>query len=374
VGQHRTPASPRRRALLAVLVATALALVVGVSVQAASRIGDGPGAEPREKPTPTEATSGTASGTASASPTQRSRPQRKAKVTQAFPGRPEKKTGVRTESGLGSGLGDDAGELADKAQDLIDGPDEEPRPLSFVVSTFNVLGAGHTGPRGNKPQWADWDRRLGAQIRLLNANRVDVVGFQEFERPQFRGFVRRTNGAWGVYPALSLGPQHTRNSIAWRRDVWELADYGPLHVPYFRGKTRPIPVILLTHKETGRQVFVINTHNPTSNKRRGNNARHRAESVRRQLAKMRSLRQRAPDVPVILMGDFNERQGVYCKARRAGMHAANPGGSGPGCAPPALMGIDWIFGTPDLSFADYRRQDTGGSSDHPMIVASARTR
>lgn len=358
-------------------MATALALLVGVGVQAASLVGDEAGtepqAEPQAVPSPSDAASGSPSEAPSESPTKRTRPQRTAEVTQAFPGKPEKKTGVRTESGLGSGLGDDAGELAERAQDLIDGPDEQPlRPLSFVASTFNVLGAGHTGPRGNKPQWADWDRRLGAQIRMLNANQVDVVGFQEFERPQFHGFVRRTNGAWGVYPALSLGRQHTRNSIAWRRDVWELADYSPLSVPYFRGKTRPIPVILLTHKATGRQVYVINTHNPTSNKRRGNNARYRAESMRRQLAKVRSLRQRAPEVPVILMGDFNERQQAYCRARRAGLQAANPGGTGPGCAPPGLMGIDWIFGTPDLTFSGYRRQDTGGASDHPMIVTGVR--
>lgn len=293
---------------------------------------------------------------------------------QAFPGRPEKRTGVRQASGLQSGLGDDADDLAQKAQGLVDGDEDEERslpPLAFRLSSFNVLGAGHTGPRGNKPGWADYGPRLTTQLRLLNSNDVDVVGFQEFEPAQFQSFVKRTRGAWGVYPAMSKGRAAVRNSIAWRRDVWDLADYTTLPVPYFRGNIVPMPVILLTHKQTGRQVYLINVHNPASSSRRGNNERWRDEAVRRQLAKVRQLREDAPAVPVILMGDFNERLEVYCKVTAGGdVQAANPGGATGRCSPPALMGIDWIFGTSDLVFTDYRRVATR-SSDHPMLVASA---
>ena len=51
------------------------------------------------------------------------------------------------------------------------------------------------------------------------------------------------------------------------------------------------------------------------------------------------------------------------------IQAANPGEDTGPCSPPALMGIDWIFGTSDLVFSDYRRVSTR-SSDHPMLVTS----
>jgi endonuclease/exonuclease/phosphatase family metal-dependent hydrolase len=359
------------------LVTTVLAVVAVVGVQAAVRVADDTASAGRSD----SAATGTGPATAEesvAQPETEAEPEPEPEA-ETFPGRPEKKTGIRTESGTTSGLGEDAGDLAGKAQDLIDGEDEEEPapappdpPLDFVVSTFNVLGAGHTSAGGNKPQMASGEQRLGRQISMLNANGVEVVGFQEFEPSQYHSFMRRTRGAWGVYPAMSKGRAAVRNSIAWRRSVWDLADYGTIPIPYFRGKIVPMPVILLTHKQTKRQVWLINVHNPASSSRRGNNERWRDEATRRQVAKVRSLRARAPQVPVILMGDFNERQEVYCKVTARGdIDAANPGGDRPGCAPPALMGIDWIFGTRDIGFSAYRRQSAGGASDHPMIVSRA---
>lgn len=294
----------------------------------------------------------------------------------AFPGQPEKKTGVREESGLSSGLGDEAGDLANRAQDLVDEatqPAEEQRaPLRFVVSSFNVLGASHTGPGGNKPGWASGEARLPAQIRLLEANEVEVVGLQEFEAPQYRSFMRRTGGSWGVYPALSKGRNFVRNSIAWRRSVWELADYRTVTIPYFRGEPIEMPLILLTHKATGRQAYFFNVHNPASNPRRGNNERWRDIATSREVAIVRRLKREAPTVPVVLTGDFNERGEAYCRVTGAGdINAANPGGDRPGCAPPAYTAIDWIFGTADIDFSNYVAQRTGGASDHPMLVATA---
>ncbi len=361
MGQHRQSRWSRRRTTLTVIGLSALLVAGSIGLRAGlQRAGD---AEDKAAATSAKPSAG---GATPAAPTRADAPQ-------AFPGRPAKKTGVRAGSGLASGLGADAGDLAARAQDLVDGPEEQaPRPLTFVVSSFNVLGASHTSPRGNKSRYAGGDRRLGAQLGLLGSQDVDVVGFQEFESSQYRGFMRRTRGAWGVYPALSLGRNPVRNSIAWRRDVWDLADYGTIPIPYFRGNKVPMPVILLTHKQTKRQIYLINVHNPASNPRRGNNERWRDEATRRQLAKVRSLRQKAPRVPVILMGDFNERLEAYCRVTGGGgMVAANPGGDSSGCTAPALMGIDWIFGTADIRFTDYRRRETGGASDHPMLVTTA---
>lgn len=366
VGQHSKTSWTRQRWILASATGLVLVVLVGFGVREATTLAGDVDA-PSGKDAPSRATED----------------QRRApKVSDAdpdakapFPGRPAKKEGV-SQSGLSSGLGQDADDLAARAQDLIDADSTTAPPappLSFRVSTFNVLGAGHTGARGNKPGWADYGRRMTTQVAMLRRHDVDVVGFQEFEAPQFHSFMRRTGGRWGVYPALSKGRNAVRNSIAWQRSVWDLADYSTIPVPYFRGNIVPMPVILLTHKQSRRQVYLINVHNPASSSRRGNNERWRDEATRRQLAKVRALRQKAPKVPVILMGDFNERLEVYCRVTGSGgMQAANPGDDSGGCSPPPMMGIDWIFGTRDLVFSDYLRQDVGGASDHPMIVAAAR--
>ncbi len=376
MGEHSRASGKGRLVLLSVL---GLALVLGLAagVQAAVRTmsdtgdtGDtGSGAD-QSTESSTPAPSGPARSGKDPAPDATG-------AAQGFPGQPKKKSGLNRESGLASGLGKDAGDLAAKAQDLVDSDGQEqrgPRPFSFRLSSYNILGAAHTSARGNKPRYASGERRMDAQLAMLRGQGVEVVGFQEFEPPQFRSFMRRTGGSWGVYPALSKGRGGLRQSIAWRRDTWELADYGTIPIPYFRGSIIPMPVILLTHKETERQVYLINIHNPASNPRRGNNERWRDVATNREVAKVRSLRKAAPGVPVILMGDFNEKAEAFCRvAGRGDIVAANPGGTGGGCRAPELTGIDWIFGTDNLTFSDYQRLDTGGASDHPMLVTTARS-
>jgi endonuclease/exonuclease/phosphatase family metal-dependent hydrolase len=79
--------------------------------------------------------------------------------------------------------------------------------------------------------------------------------------------------------------------------------------------------------------------------------------------------------PVVLMGDFNERDEAFCAVTsRASMRAANGGGSAP-CRPPSGAGIDWIFGTPQVAFSAYERHTSAllrSATDHPLIVATAR--
>lgn len=371
MGQHTRPTTTRRRVALLTVLGLVLVLGVAAGVQAAIRnLEESPATSAAPKDAaPKDAAPETRvqgrRGAAAADP---------APAVDGFPGQPRKKSGLRPESGLASGLGEDAGDLAAQAQDLIDdeGKEEDERaPFSFRVSSYNILGAAHTAAGGNKPSYASGEQRMGGQVAMIRGQGVDLVGFQEFEPPQYRSFMRRTGGAWGVYPAMSAGRGGLRQSIAWRRDTWELADYRTIPIPYFRGNPVPKPVILLTHKESKRQVYVINVHNPASNPRRGNNERWRDVGTARELSEVRRLRKAAPGVPVILMGDFNEKLEAYCRITGAGMVAANPGPDN-GCSPPPLMGIDWIFGTADLDFTDYRRLAPGRVSDHPMLVATTR--
>lgn len=270
-----------------------------------------------------------------------------------------------------TGPGAGGGDLKRKVEELL--ADQPPPPATFRISTFNVLGHSHTTPGGNKKGFAPGTTRIGWAADLLRAQDIDVVGLQEFEAPQFNAFVQRTGDLFGGYPGLSMGTNVVRNSIVWRNDRWSLVKGDTIPIPYFRGNRVPMPYVLLQHRETGRQMYVINIHNPTSNPRRGNNARWRALGTQLEIGLVRELR--ATGVPVVLMGDFNERDKAFCTVTQQGqMNAANGGSAGPPCRTPPNMGIDWIFGTQDIGFADYVRLSQGvigRVSDHPMIISRA---
>lgn len=255
--------------------------------------------------------------------------------------------------------------LADDAEALArtDGP-----TASFRVATVNALGDSHTRPGGNKRGYDSGTTRMRALVGILQAQDLDLIGFQEFEQPQKVAFLRSAPG-WSVHTGSARG----HDSIAYRDAVWEFVRGGAGTIPYFHGNPAPLPWVTLRHRATGREVSVISVHNPTSNRLRGNNAGERAEATRREVALARSLAEGGD--PVVLVGDFNERAEAFCMVTGGGdIIAANGGSRGGACAPPPHAGIDWIFGTADITFSDYARDEQARLrrvTDHPIIVARA---
>jgi hypothetical protein len=78
---------------------------------------------------------------------------------------------------------------------------------------------------------------------------------------------------------------------------------------------------------------------------------------------------------VVLTGDFNEREEVFCKVTGSGaMRAANGGSVGGSCAPPPDMNVDWIFGSSVIEFSNFLATKGGlvqRATDHPFVVADA---
>lgn len=245
--------------------------------------------------------------------------------------------------------------------------------LTFRMASFNVLGHSHTTPGGNKPSFADGRTRINWTVDLLRGQGIDVAGLQEYEPIQHHAFVAKVGGSYAVYPGLQIGNNAVRNSVVWNTAEWEAVETRTIDIPYFRGNLVPMPYVLLKHKETGRQAWFINIHNPVSSKKRGNNDHWRTVATQKQVALMAQLR--SEDTPVFLMGDFNERGEAFCKVTAGGQAvAANGGSGGPPCSVPGGAGIDWIFSTPDVAFSGYQRFQSDvvrRISDHPMILASA---
>ncbi len=237
----------------------------------------------------------------------------------------------------------------------------------FILATFNVLGHSHTRPGGNKPGWASSSTRMRWAVDLLEEHRVDVVGLQEFQRPQERDFVRLAGSRYDTYAA----PHDPQNTIAWRRARFALVSGRTFEVPYFGGREKDMPVVRLRDRVSGVEFIVINVHNPASTRWNPGNERHRDEAMRRQAALVESLTG-STNLPVFLVGDFNERAEAFCRLTASGtLHASAGGVPGPDCRAPEA-GIDWIFGTRDVTFSDHTMLRGGlvaRTTDHPLVLA-----
>jgi endonuclease/exonuclease/phosphatase family metal-dependent hydrolase len=261
-----------------------------------------------------------------------------------------------------------APEASPSAQ-AVSSTDRPPRRVR--IATFNVLGNSHTegGERG--PGWASGPRRMDGVVELLDQYSVTLVGFQEFEPIQARTFESLREGSW----ELAHNPGDTGNSLAWDTDVWRALKVHALPIPYFNGTIRRIPVVLLKRVDRVARMWVINAHNPANTGRFPRQEKWRYEALRRELATVDRLTGRH-DQPVLLLGDFNDREIAFCRVSRAGLHASAGGSATEStCDPPVPTPIDWIFGTDDITFGRHVRDLApmrAKISDHPIHVTSMR--
>jgi hypothetical protein len=242
---------------------------------------------------------------------------------------------------------------------------------TFRVGTFNVLGSSHTAKLGgNKRGYASGATRMGMAWSLINQADLDVIGFQEFEDPQYGRFRSLAGSSWGLYPGPTLDRGSIRDSIAWRTDTWDLVEANSIAVPYFHGQMIRRPVIKLKNKESGREVWFFNTHNPATTPNHGNNAHWRGVAIG---IEIRLANQLAADgTPVVFTGDYNDRAAVFCPiVGGTAMEAANGGSYSAGCATPSHMDVDWIFGS-GIQFSNFVSASNGivgRVSDHPFVYA-----
>ncbi len=247
----------------------------------------------------------------------------------------------------------------------------------FRVSTFNLLGAGHTAPGGAKPGYASGYTRMGWSVQLIDQYALSVVGFQEMRPVQFDRFRELTGDTFGIFPGNQFADAAMANSLVWRRDTWRALATRTIKIPYFEGNLIRMPYVLLENLETKQRAWFGNFHNPASPPKYGDGEKWRDQATELEIGLVNQLRRDHPTTPVFLLGDFNEREEFFCRvSRRTGMNAANGGGitASGRCVPPARMPVDWIMGTPDVGFTQYAALRTPlveKTTDHPLVISDA---
>lgn len=227
---------------------------------------------------------------------------------------------------------------------------------SFNVGSFNVLGSSHTGAGGNKAGKASGVERMRGAVAAMKSHNIDVAGMQEFQGDQQAAF-KRLAPNFGV-----VGEKD--NAIVYNKEKFKLVEKRSFTIPYFEGNKREMPIAKLEDKATGKQMWVVNIHNPADTKDHPHNAANRAKAISIEQDLMRQLQ--ATGLPVIFTGDFNARSGVDSSMDRAGMDSAAPN--------KARSEIDYIFGSSGVNFSNYsadHRTQSNGTSDHPLIVSTA---
>ncbi len=263
-------------------------------------------------------------------------------------------------------------EQTEDAGDRPDEPSAAPEPgfeADTVIATFNVLGNSHTRPDGKLPELADGRVRVRTALKLLGDAQVSVVGLQELQRPQAQAF-RWVADDWELFHSL----EDTENAIAWKPAIWKQLETRTVGVPYFNGRQRRAPVVKLRHLKTGQAVWFINVHNPANTPQFPEQEEHRAAAIKVEADLVERLADRKASV--VLMGDLNLKAEAFCFFTKSGTLAAATGEQREKpCQDPAYDGIDWIFGTKDLTFGNWtvRRDDAvKNATDHPLVTVGVR--
>lgn len=240
-------------------------------------------------------------------------------------------------------------------------------PYSFQLSSFNILGSNHTRPGGSARGYAPGRIRAEWAGRLILDRGVDIVGWSEIQPDQHAAMLRTTGGAFESWPGTTYGYKGTPASLMWRSGDFEAVWKGTVTIP-FVGQQRPMPVVQLRHRATGREFFVMNVHNAPQDREWERNI-----AEERELSVVRSLRKES-GLPVLLVGDFNEKAEIFCTVTgTTDLYAAAGGSNGGTCRPPGGMRVDWIFGSNDVDFSGYVA-DQGSSvrriTDHAALFAT----
>jgi hypothetical protein len=246
-----------------------------------------------------------------------------------------------------------------------------PPTLDFTLSSFNVLGASHTGGHGKSPGMASGAVRAVRAAELIRRHGSDVIGFQELQGSQLATLRSHTN--LDFYPGSELGD--SENSIGWRRDRFAAVEKHTVPIPYFNGGRRNMPFVKLRSLTTGLEAWFANFHNPAETAQYHHQQPYREQATKIEVYLANQLISQT-GLPVFVTGDMNERAAYFCRFTAGAPMVAARGGTNNGrCLAGQPRAVDWIFGSQGVEFLGYdedRSNLVDITTDHPVITARVR--
>ncbi|NYI47873.1 hypothetical protein BJ993_005019 [Nocardioides aromaticivorans] len=232
---------------------------------------------------------------------------------------------------------------------------------SFGIGTLNWRGASHY-KKNPHPGERPYGERVPNMVTKIGASGASIIGFQEFEPPQADAFLNVTNGAWAIVKGRRGGPHaSTVNAIAYQPSAWKLDEVRYVSIRY-GGPMIQIPMARFTSTAGLGSVWVLNTHNPAGAV--GGTDAMRDQAVRAEAQALLRLQAAEPSTPLFLTGDMNDQ----ARFKRLFLSLA----SGWSAANPSNHQIDWIMGSPGVTFSgtvvDQSTNDGAHKyTDHPFV-------
>ncbi|MDN5894971.1 MAG: cutinase family protein, partial [Nocardioides sp.] len=233
-----------------------------------------------------------------------------------------------------------------KSGDTLTIPTARKNGAVTKVTSFNILGSGHTRPFADASNYASGRIRAEWAADLIEEYGSSIVGFQEINADQFRAIMKIMGPRYRAYPGLKRGARAIWTNMIWDPKVWALNSAETYKIPFLKAQ-RPQPIVRLVNKATGKRVAVLNVHNVSRNdpERR----RQRAAELRIEIAQVKRMRRAGWEV--ILGGDMNDRRTTFCRITRETDLSAVQGGSNRNgkCVMPKQTRLDWVFVSPGLT-------------------------
>lgn len=145
------------------------------------------------------------------------------------------------------------------------------RDTRFVLRSFNVLSSS----AGKSKGYAPGVQRMEDVVKILEQNRVGVVGFQEMDAEQLKAFKRLAGDRYATAAGSSGVRGYHDTTLAWRKAEWSLVDEGAVTVPSYAGRASEVPWVRLRNKATGQEACFVDAHNPANTQRYHNQERYR---------------------------------------------------------------------------------------------------
>ena len=228
-----------------------------------------------------------------------------------------------------------------------------------------------------------WELRRPATLAMLEAVQPDIAGLQEV-LPDQEEYIASALPQYGVVGiGRNDGVEGERMSVLYNKDVLQMQEWGT----WWLSQTPDVPSVgwdakyprtatwaLMEDLRCGRQFYFVNTH-----------LDHKGADARREglALVVRKIREMNPDIPLVLVGDFNVEpgdpaltalEGVMTSAREsAAVTEATP--SFNGYKPQPIKTIDYIYYSQFSAARDFRVVtesflDIPFISDHYPIVST----
>lgn len=236
---------------------------------------------------------------------------------------------------------------------------------TFGIGTLNWRGAHHY-QQNPHPGEQPYSVRVPNMVAKVGSSGASIIGFQEFEAPQAKAFLKQTHRAWSLVKGKRHGHPDSSDSIAYQPGVWTVDEVRYVSIRY-GGPIVQIPLVRFTSTKGLGSIWVLNTHNPANSI--NGTAAMRDAAVRAEAKTLHQLQSSEPNTPLFLTGDMNDKarfKTLFLSLAGGGWSAANPNDKQ----------IDWILGSDTVTFSgtvvDQSTNDRAHKyTDHPFVYTSA---